>query len=131
LWVFFICFYIIVKGALAMALSAAERQAAFRKRMRSKGFRHKQVWIDYSGFISNASGTAGADKPCISLFDLLDYIDTFVKGMSDYEAQRLYAELAAYGKGLRGVWEVGRLQPDLFDSPEEPAVGVAIPEEDF
>jgi hypothetical protein len=113
-----------------MALSSAERQAAFRKRMKSKGFRLKYVWVDYQGFISDASGTAGSDKPCISLFKLLDHIDDFVQGMSAFEAERLYAELAAYGKGIRGVWEAGRLQPDLFDLAEAGGPGSPSPDAD-
>jgi hypothetical protein len=89
-----------------MAKTNAQRQAEFRAKMKAKGFRERLVWVDWEGHRAGAHFPEDAHgKPTMNIHQLNGQLKKITEGMNEYDAGRLYGELAAYARGLRARWE--------------------------
>jgi hypothetical protein len=102
-----------------MDRTAADRQAAFRKRMKARGYRLMQVWVDAEGFPGKAAQRGGIKKPEMSLSQLQDVLARVIEGADEAFTLRLYGELAAFAKGVREVWDLSRINRKLFRQEED------------
>jgi hypothetical protein len=103
-----------------MDRTAADRQAAFRKRLKARGYRLMQVWVDAEGFPGKAAERGGAKKQELTLKEFEDMLVRLTAGTDDNFAPRLYGELAAYAKGVREVWDLSRMNRELFSIENKP-----------
>jgi hypothetical protein len=87
-----------------MAKTNAERQAEFKARMKAKGFREKTVWVDWEGHRVGAKSPE--KKSVITTNQFTGRLRKIVEGMDEYDAGRLFSELASYASGLRARWEI-------------------------
>jgi hypothetical protein len=101
-----------------MDRKAADRQAAYRKRMKARGFRLMQVWVDAEGFPGKAAEREGAKKQELTLEQFEEVLVRLTSGTDEAFVPRLYGELAAYAKGVRETWDLSRMNQELF-SPED------------
>jgi hypothetical protein len=101
-----------------MDYTAAKRMAAFRARMREKGFKQKQIWVDSQGFPGLGGPDKAAKKNFLDRGVFLDEVQKAIEGTDEAFARRLYGELAAYARGLRELWNLDKRNPSLF-SPED------------
>ncbi|MDR2784641.1 MAG: hypothetical protein LBB83_01870 [Treponema sp.] len=97
-----------------MDRTAADRQAAFRQRMKARGYRLMQVWVDAEGFPGKAVGRSGVKPSEMTLTQLEDVLVRVIEGTDEVFTLRLYGELAAFAKGVREVWDLSRMNQDLF-----------------
>jgi hypothetical protein len=86
--------------------------------MQARGFRLKQVWVDAEGFLGKGTKAGGMERPAMTLSQLLDELVDITAGTDETFEKRLYGELAAYARGIRELWELTRMSPDLFRVPE-------------
>jgi hypothetical protein len=89
-----------------MTKSNAERQAEFRSRMKARGFREKLIWIDQEGHQGTARTQEQEQKPALTINQLSGQLKKITSGMDANAAGRLFAELAAHARGLRGKWDL-------------------------
>jgi hypothetical protein len=99
--------------------TAPSRQAAYRKRLREKGYRFVQGWVDADGF--SVKGYEGKDggKTELTLDRLLEVLSHVTAGADEAFTARLYGNLASHARGIRELWDLARKSPDLFGVPEE------------
>jgi hypothetical protein len=105
-----------------MDRTAAERQTAFRRKMRARGYRQKQIWVDAEGFPGRGGGALGFFRPSMTLEQLTAELVRLTGGMDEEFARRLYAELAAHARGIKAMREETRLQkelPELYGGKKE------------
>jgi hypothetical protein len=87
-----------------MAKSNAQRQADFRARMKARGFREKLIWVDWEG---HAKGAKSQDVPEeLTLKQLDGQLKKLTADMSQWDAGRMFSDLAAHARGLRARWEL-------------------------
>lgn len=101
-----------------MARTAADHQAAFRKRMQAKGYRLKQIWVDADGFPGKGYKEQDVNNSELSLSQLNDELVRLTTGADDLFAARLYGELVSYARGVRELWDLTCMSPDLFKAAE-------------
>jgi hypothetical protein len=101
---------------------AAERQAAYRKRMKERGYRLLQVWVDAEGFPGKAQERNGAHKQALTLSELEDVLVRVTEGTDEAFKARLFGELAAYAKGARELRDLARIKARLLDQGEEGSI---------
>jgi hypothetical protein len=90
-----------------MAKTAAERMAAYRARMKAKGFKQKPVWVDYDyHFVGSKSPVDGLGRERITGNQLTRRLKEITEGMDDDSTCELFAELAVHAKWLRNRWDV-------------------------
>jgi hypothetical protein len=94
---------------------AAERQAAYRKRMQDRGYRLLQVWVDAEGFPGKAQERSGAHKQELTLDQLEAELVRLSVDTDEAFKARLFGELAAYAKGARVLRDLTRMSPELFN----------------
>ena len=105
---------IFYKGIVDMGKTVANRQAAYRKRMKARGYRLVQVWVDAEGFPVKVGDVDGVKKPGLTFDQLKEMLVRVTAGADEAFALRLYGELAAVAQELRKVWDVSRMNQDLF-----------------
>jgi hypothetical protein len=110
---------IFIRGFTKMDMTAAHRQAAFRRRMKAGGYRLMQVWVDARGFPGKVQDRDGAKGREVTLGQLEDVLAGVVAGTDGDFAPRLYGELAAFAKGVREIWDLSRINQDLFKQETE------------
>jgi hypothetical protein len=93
--------------------TAAKRQAHFRRRMKEKGFKLKQIWVDTEGFPGKAGGGLRQVRPMMTVDELLAEIVRLTGNTDPDFNRRLCGELYAYAKGLKAIWEDARRTPGL------------------
>jgi len=101
-----------------MDRTAAQRQARFRQRMRALGYKVKTIWIDDAGFPGRGPTDRPPLKPELTREEFEEELTRAVSGTDSGFRARFYGELAAYIRGLRGLWEYRRQNPELW-TPEE------------
>jgi hypothetical protein len=101
-----------------MKRTAAERQAAYKKRMREKGFKLLQVWVDEDGFPARSNTKGGVYRKELTRLELESVLVRVTDGTDDSFNLRLYAEIADYAKSARAVWDAAHLQLPLFGQKE-------------
>jgi hypothetical protein len=99
-----------------MDRTAAERQAAFRKRMQARGFKLKQIWVDAEGFLGSGKKAEESACPAMSLDQLLAVLAEITVGADEAFQSRLYGELAAYARGVRELRDLTLMSPALFQT---------------
>jgi hypothetical protein len=87
--------------------------------MKEKGYRFMQVWVDAEGFPGKAAQRGGARKSEMTLDQLQDVLFRVTQGADEDFKLRLYGELAAFAKGVREVWDLSRMNRELFRQEEE------------
>jgi hypothetical protein len=99
--------------------TAPTRQAAYRKRLREKGYRFVQGWVDADGF--SVKGYPGKDgkKTGLTLNQLLEELTRVTAGVDEAFTARLYGELASYAGGVRELWDMVQKSSDLFSETKE------------
>ncbi|MDR1863533.1 MAG: hypothetical protein LBQ67_06405 [Treponema sp.] len=103
-----------VVEVLVMALTATERQAAFRRRMKERGFRLMQIWVDAEGFPGRSRAGRQSPRPEYTKDQLIEVLEHVTTGTDEDFTAKLFGELAAYAKGVRELWEISRQSPKLF-----------------
>jgi hypothetical protein len=101
-----------------MDYTAAKRMAAFRRRMREKGFKCKQIWVDTQGFPGIGGPDKASRKNYLDQPGFLEELEAVIQGTDPDFSRRLYGELASYARGLRELWNLDKRNPSLF-SPED------------
>ena len=101
-----------------MDYTAAKRMADFRRRMKEKGFKQKQIWVDDQGFPGKAGSPRSPKIVSLTRDDFLTVLDSLVQGTDESFSHRLYQELSAYARGLRELWNMDKRNPSLFE-PED------------
>lgn len=81
-------------------------------------FIQKQVWVDAEVFPGKVAEKGGAKKQELTLSQFEEVLSRVTAGTDVAFASRLYGELAAFAKGVREVWDLSRMNRDLF-SPVE------------
>jgi hypothetical protein len=109
----------LVMEVLIMDNTAAERQAAFRKRMKDRGFRLMQIWVDAEGFPGKSKAGRQSPRPEYSLDQLLDVLAHVTVGADESFQAKLYGELAVYARGIREAWDLSRQSQELFTVEDE------------
>ncbi|MDR2178488.1 MAG: hypothetical protein LBP20_10690 [Treponema sp.] len=87
--------------------------------MKARGYRLMQVWVDVEGFPGKVAQRGGARKPEMTLDQLQEVLVRVTQGADEDFTLRLYGELAAFAKGVREVWDLFRMNRDLFRQEEE------------
>jgi hypothetical protein len=87
--------------------------------MKARGYRLMQVWVDAEGFPGKVAQRGGARKPEMTLDQLQDVLVRVTQGADEDFTLRLYGELAAFAKGVREVWDLSRMNRELFRQEEE------------
>ena len=102
-----------------MSKTVANRQATYRKRMKARGYRLVQVWVDGAGFPGKVSDVDGEKKPALTFDQLKALLVQVTSGADEDFALRLYGELAATAQELRKIWDLFRMNQDLFTDKED------------
>jgi hypothetical protein len=73
-----------------------------------------QVWVDAEGFPGKARERGAAQRPVLTLDQLKEVLVRVTTGADEDFALRLYGELAAYARGVRELWDLSRMNQELF-----------------